>query len=311
MSGETNIIGFPGLGIDRLEMNPVAFNIFGRDIAWYGIIITLGIIAGFFYVLYRSKFEGLTTDDVLDYAIFGIIPSIICARLYYVLFNLSHYKSFMDVIAIWNGGIAIYGGIIGAVGAVLIISAVKKLKPTKVFDMVMPAIMLGQIIGRWGNFVNVEAFGGETSALWRMAIYQRNGFVYPNAVFVHPTFLYEALWNLAGFVIINIFYKKKKFDGQISLVYAVWYGIGRAVIEGMRTDSLMLGDFRVSQLLAVVSAIAALVALIVFTIVAGQRSVDDDLVDDALMIDSTNAGEELEESVRELPLGGDENKNKK
>jgi phosphatidylglycerol:prolipoprotein diacylglycerol transferase len=264
MSDTTNILSFPGLGIPKFTMNIVAFTILNRSIVWYGIIVTCGIIAGFLYVMYRSKFENIISDDVLDIAIFTIISAMIGARLYYVVMNLDNYKTFLDVIAIWNGGIAIYGGIIGGGIAAFIVAKVKKLKFTKLFDMIVPGVMLGQIIGRWGNFVNVEAFGTETSLPWRMGIYKIREFVYDTPVFVHPTFLYESLWNVIGFILINFFYKKKKYDGQIFLLYITWYGFGRMLIEGLRTDSLMIaGTIRASQLLAFLSVIFGLIMLVI------------------------------------------------
>ncbi len=265
MKDTINILSFPGFGIGEFSLNTVAFTVLGRSIVWYGIIVTSGIIAGFLYVLYRSKFEQIKSDDVLDIAIFTIISAMVGARLYYVVMNLSHYHTFLEVIAIWNGGIAIYGGIIGGALATLIVSKVKKLKSAKLYDMIVPGVMLGQMIGRWGNFVNTEAFGTETSLPWRMGIHKIGEFVYETPVYVHPTFLYESVWNAVGFVLINLFYKKKKYDGQIFLLYILWYGFGRMFIEGLRTDSLMIGDtIRASQLLAFVSVIISFILLILF-----------------------------------------------
>ncbi len=266
MNDTINILSFPGLGIGEFSLNTVAFQIpiFDRTIVWYGIIVTCGIIAGFLYVMYRSKYECIKGDDVLDVAILIIISAMIGARLYYVIMNLDHYNTFLDVIAIWNGGIAIYGGIIGGALAAFIVSKVKKLKSTKLYDMIVPGVMLGQVIGRWGNFVNAEAFGTETSLPWRMGIHKTGSFVYDFPVYVHPTFLYESVWNAIGFILINLFYKKKKYDGQIFLLYIVWYGFGRMFIEGLRTDSLMIGDtIRVSQLLAFLSVIIGLIVLVI------------------------------------------------
>ncbi|MHB1152270.1 MAG: prolipoprotein diacylglyceryl transferase [Eubacteriales bacterium] len=266
MSDTINILSFPGLGIGEFSLNTVAFQIpiFDRTIVWYGIIVTCGIIAGFLYVMYRSKYERIKGDDVLDIAILTIISAMIGARLYYVVMNLDHYNTFLDVIAIWNGGIAIYGGIIGGALAAFIVSKVKKLKSTKLYDMIVPGVMLGQVIGRWGNFINAEAFGTETSLPWRMGIHKIGSYVYDLPIYVHPTFLYESVWNAIGFILINLFYKKKKYDGQIFLLYIVWYGFGRMFIEGLRTDSLMIGDtIRVSQLLAFLSVLIGLIVLVI------------------------------------------------
>lgn len=258
-----NIISFPGLGIEGIKLNKVAFTIFGKDIAWYGVIITVGIILAFLYVMSRTKIEGVKADDIYDYAIWCVISGIIGARIYYVLFKLEDFHSFYDVIAIWNGGLAIYGAVIGGAAAALIVSAVKKIKPLKILDMLSPAVMIGQILGRWGNFFNAEAYGGETDLPWRMGI-QFGGV--GNTYYYHPTFLYESLWNILGFLLINAFYKKKKYNGQIFFMYIAWYGLGRAFIEGMRTDSLWIGPFRISQLVGIVCFLVGAVLLLVFAI---------------------------------------------
>ncbi len=248
-----NYISFPGLGIKEFPLNPVAFELFGRPVMWYGIIITFGMILAVLYVLYRAKHnEGIKQDDVFDYAIYAIFFGVLGARLYYVIMEFDSYKgdtlgeTLKNMIAIWEGGLAIYGGIIAGAAVLLIVSLIKKIKPGKAFDMVAPAVMLGQLIGRWGNFCNAEAHGGETSLPWRMGIREEGSSA---TIFVHPTFLYESLWNLLGFILINLFYKKKKYDGQIFVMYITWYGFGRMLIEGLRTDSLYVGDFRISQII--------------------------------------------------------------
>jgi phosphatidylglycerol:prolipoprotein diacylglycerol transferase len=227
----------------------------------YGIIITIGIIAGVLYAMYRAKHEGMKADDVLDYALWVIVSAVIGARVYYVVTDSgTTYHSFYDIIAIWEGGLAIYGAVIAGAAAILVVSLVKKYNKTKVFkmfDMVSPGVMLGQIIGRWGNFCNGEAFGIKTSAGYFLRMGLKGYYSYASYddwsltrfTYYHPTFLYESLWNLLGFVLINIFYKKKKFDGQIILMYLSWYGLGRMFIEGLRTDSLYVGVFRISQVL--------------------------------------------------------------
>ena len=260
--GTQFVVSFPGIGIESISINKIAFTlpIFGGvEVRWYGIILTLGIIAGLAYALFRCKDEGIATDDILDYAIWTVLLAIIGARLYYVLTTLKdangewNYDGFLDVIAIWNGGIAMYGSIIGGALALFLVSKVKKFNKTqvlKVFDMVSPGVMLGQIIGRWGNFCNGEAHGGETAKNFflRMGLkgYADTPYL-TKFTYYHPTFLYESLWNLVGFVLINIFYKKKKFDGQVTLMYLAWYGLGRMFIEGLRTGSLYIGVFRSSQ----------------------------------------------------------------
>lgn len=247
-------ISFPGIGIDNFQLNPVAFSIpifGGIEVRWYGLIITLGIILAFTYAAFRAKQEGISFDDVLDIAIFTVIFGIIGARLYYVLTSLDQYDSFYDAIAIWEGGIAIYGAIIAGGLTIFLVCRHKKIKFMKMFDAVAPAVMIGQILGRWGNFFNGEAYGEEVLE-GSLFYFIRMGLI-PNIEsatrmhYFHPTFLYESLWNLVGFLIINALYKKKKFDGQIFYMYIAWYGFGRMLIEGLRTDSLYVGVFRISQ----------------------------------------------------------------
>ena len=249
-----NYISFPGLGINEFPLKKIAFSLFGRDVAWYGIIITCGIILALLYVCYRAKKdEGIKIDDVFDYAIYLVFFGVLGARLYYVIMEFDSYKgetfgqTFMNVIAIWEGGLAIYGGIIAGAIALVCVSYYKRIKTAKAFDMVAPAVMIGQLIGRWGNFFNAEAHGGETALPWRMGIRSPEE---ATATFYHPTFLYESLWNLVGFILINLFYRKKRYDGQIFIMYITWYGFGRMLIEGLRTDSLYVGGFRISQVIA-------------------------------------------------------------
>jgi len=266
-NGTTNYISFPGLGIGEFAVDPVAFTLFGREVRWYGIIITLGIMAAFFYVWYRTAHQKkMITDDLIDCALVIVPTAILCARLYYVIFDRSgSYDSFIDVIAIWDGGLAIYGAIIGGAIASYTIFRIKKIRVLTLCDAVGPAVMLGQLIGRWGNFTNGEAFGAETSSLFRMGLSHISGHV---QTLVHPTFLYESLWNLLGFILINIFWKKKRFDGQIVLSYIAWYGLGRGFIETLRQDSLYIGntDIRVSSLLGFILFFAAAALIIFFSI---------------------------------------------
>mgnify|MGYP004643953489 FL=1 len=262
MINHETIISFPGLGIGEFSVNSVAFSVFGISIAWYGIIIVLGMIAAFAYASWRAKKnEGISFDDMLDYAIFLIISGVVGARLYYVAFH-GGVSSLYDLINLRSGGLAIYGGVIGGALAAFIVTKVKKLSFGRVTDAVLPGVMLAQAIGRWGNFMNGEAHGGVTDLPWRMGL--RNAYS-DSTVYVHPTFLYESLWNVIGFIILNILYKKKKFGGEIALMYIIWYGIGRTFIEGLRTDSLYIGNsgIRVSQVLAALSAVIALIFLLV------------------------------------------------
>ena len=274
-------VSFPGLGIGEFTMSKVAFSIGNLSVHWYGIIITLGIVLAVLYVIWRGKQEGISMDDVLDYTIWTVMSGIVGARLYYVLTTLRdpatgawNYKSFRDVIAVWEGGLAIYGGIIAGAAAVVVVSVVKKYNKNKIlkmFDSVAPAVMMAQAIGRWGNFVNGEAHGYKTAENFflRMGLMER-GRMY----FYHPTFLYESLWNVAGFVLINLLYKKKKFDGQILLMYLAWYGFGRMFIEGLRTDSLMVGPFRISQVIGFLCFAVCGTLLAVFLVRAHRRDLD-------------------------------------
>lgn len=257
---KTTTISFPGLGIGEFEVNSTAISsehlgflkgLYGESwdgIAWYGIIIVVGILLAAAYGLWRAKQEGITSDDMLDVILVAVIVSVIGARVYYVLFY-GGCTSLYDFIAVWNGGLAIYGAVIGGILSLAIMGKIKKISPLKLLDIGASSIILGQAIGRWGNFMNAEAYGYETDLPWRMGIGSGN-----HAIFVHPTFLYESLWNMIGFFLIWKLYKKKKYDGQILLVYLAWYGLGRMFIEGLRTDSLWLipDVIRVSQLLAAV-----------------------------------------------------------
>lgn len=272
-----NVISFPGLGIGEFTVNPVAFSIFGYDIMWYGIIITCAMIAGFFIAMRNAKIENIKTDDVLDLAIFLIIFAMVGARLYYVLMKLEDYTSFWDVINVRKGGLAIYGGVIAGAVTIFVVSKVKKIAPSKMYDMVAPGLILGQVIGRWGNFMNAEAHGVETKLPWRMGIMYAGSTV---TKYYHPTFLYESLWNLLGFALLMLFYKKKKYNGQITLMYLTWYGFGRFFIEGLRTDSLyfmksVFGEtIRVSQVVGALCFIGGIVMMIICSARARDRALD-------------------------------------
>ncbi len=282
-----NTISFPGIGIDSFDLSPVAFTLpffGGIEIRWYGIIITLGIILAFSYAAWRARQAGINFDNMLDIAIFTVISGIIGARLYYVLTSLDKYDSFYEMIAIWEGGIAIYGAIIGGGLAIFLVCKYKKIKFLKVFDAVAPGVMIGQILGRWGNFFNGEAYGAELtegSPLYfiRMGLCSTNtwfDFGTREMVYVHPTFLYESLWNLVGFIIINLLYKKKKFDGQVFLMYITWYGFGRMFIEGLRTDSLYIGGiFRISQIVGFLCFVVGTVLLVLGLLRARRKKITE------------------------------------
>ena len=272
-------ISFPGLGIEPFHIDEVAFTLFGRPVAWYGILITCGMILAVLYALHICKFEGISSDDIIDFAFVVIVCGVLGARLYYVIFKWDSYvvtdaqnflmniwETLKNVVAVWEGGLAIYGGIIAGILTALVYARKRKLKFIKLLDILAPCVWIGQVIGRWGNFINMEAYGGETSLPWRMGLlysYLDNG-VWDVEKYVHPTFLYESLWNLTALVLVLIFYKKKKFDGQICSIYFMWYGFGRMLIEGLRTDSLMLGNLRISQGVGFVSLILGIVLTIVF-----------------------------------------------
>lgn len=246
-------IGFPNLGLE-FTLSRVACTVLGKDIYWYGIIICAGFILAALYVNSRTKDFGITSDNLTDCLIICVPLGIICARIYYVVFEWGYYAQHPgEIIAIWKGGIAIYGGIIGTLIGLFVYSRVKKLSLASLCDLAAFGLLIGQCIGRWGNFVNGEAHGGPTTLPWGMTIDGQS--------MVHPTFLYESLWNLTGFVLLHFYSKKRRFKGEIALLYAAWYGAGRAWIEGLRTDSLYIGSVRVSQLLAVISCIAAVAVL--------------------------------------------------
>lgn len=280
-------LSFPALGIEEFTLNPVAFTIpifGGIEIRWYGLIITVGIILAFLYCSWRAKQSGISFDNLLDIAIFTIIFAVLGARIYYILFNLGKYDSFYDVIAIWNGGLAIYGAIIAGALTVLVVCKIKKIKTLKVMDAAAPAVMIGQILGRWGNFFNGEAYGTqipEDSFLYfiRMGITPHNIEGVRGMAYVHPTFLYESLWNLVGFTIIHFLFKKKKFDGQILLMYLGWYGFGRMLIEGLRTDSLYIGVFRISQVVGFLCFVICTILLVIGLVKARRKKITEGAYD--------------------------------
>ena len=251
-------ISFPTFGI---EVNPPRYLQLGPlTVYFYGIIIGLGLLLAVSYCCKRSKQFGLTEDNVLDGLILVLPIAIACARAYYCAFAWDEFKDNpISVLYIWNGGIAIYGGVLGAVFGMWIFSRWKKLKLAAVLDLILLGFLIGQSIGRWGNFMNREAFGAETDSFLRMGLYNA---ITGQTIYVHPTFLYESVWNAVGFVILHFASRKRRYDGQVALWYAAWYGMGRTLIEGLRVDSLYWGPFRVSQCLAAFSCAAAVAVLI-------------------------------------------------
>lgn len=259
-------ISFPGLG---LCVNPPrVWEVFGFTIHLYGLIIAVGLLLAVLYACRRSKHFGMEEDDIIDGVLWVTPFAILCARLYYCIFawNEGGYGANpISILYIWNGGLAIYGGVLGAILGVTVFCKFKKIKLSAVLDVVALGFLIGQCIGRWGNFVNREAFGGAVSKDFFLAMGLENtntGVI----EYYHPTFLYESLWNLAGFLLLHFLSKRRRYDGQIALGYAAWYGLGRAIIEGLRVDSLYWGSIRVSQALAALSCIAALSLLVFFWI---------------------------------------------
>jgi len=252
-------IAFPGLGF---EINPpTGFTVGNFEVMFYGLIIGLGLLLCCIYGLRRGKDFGLTQDDILDGALWIIPFAIVCARLYYCAFYWEkggYGANPISILYIWEGGLAIYGGVIGAAIGIVVYCLFKKIPITTCLDLTFVTFPIGQAIGRWGNFFNREAFGAQTESFLRMGLkLTEAGHPSSEMFYYHPTFLYESVWNALGFVLLHALSKKRKYDGQMTLCYVLWYGWGRTFIEGLRTDSLYWGPFRVSQLLAAVSCVVA------------------------------------------------------
>ena len=260
MNNSFTTISFPSLGIEwdpgrYLEIGPLTIH-------YYGILIACGLMLAVIYGWKRCRQFGIIQDDITD-GVLWIVPfAVLCARAYYCIFQWDEEfaRDPISVLYIWNGGLAIYGGVIGAVIGVTVYCIFKKIKLPALLDLVALGFLIGQSIGRWGNFFNREAFGATTESFLRMGLYNT---VTQTTTYHHPTFLYESLWNAIGFVGLHFLSKKRKYDGQIALGYCAWYGLGRALIEGLRTDSLYLGPFRVSQLLAAISCFAGVLLLLI------------------------------------------------
>lgn len=255
-------VSFPGLGLS-FELDRVAFSVFDKEIYWYALIIATGFLLAVYYGMRRSKHFGIKKDDLLDMLLFAVPVAIVCARAYFVIFNFDLYRNDpISMLYIWEGGIAIYGAILGSLLTVILFCKKRGLHVWDMLDIGSLGLLIGQMIGRWGNFVNAEAYGSVTDLPWRMQLYDPKLHA---VVCVHPTFLYESLWNLVGFIILHFYSKKRKFSGEIFLLYAAWYGLGRSIIEGLRTDSLYLfgSGIRVSQMLGIVSFVAATAVLVV------------------------------------------------
>ena len=257
-----SVISFPFLG---LELDPPSyFTLFGKNIYFYGVIIAVGFLLAILYCAKNSKHFGIEEDDVYDVIIWLIPLSIIGARAYFVLFRLDEYLAEpAKIFAIREGGLAIYGGVIVGVLTAILVCRHKKIPFAAMLDLLIYGLLIGQIIGRWGNFMNREAFGAQTEIFCRMGLTSPDG----ETIYVHPTFLYESLWNVMGFVILTVFRRKglRRYDGQCTLLYFFIYGLGRAWIEGLRTDSLYIGhsDIRVSQALSIVMVLVSGILLFV------------------------------------------------
>lgn len=278
-------IQFPNLGW-TFHIDPTAFTIGSVQIQWYGIIIAIGLALAAFYCLPRMKRFGIDSDRAIDPVLGGVIGGVIGARLYYVIMKWDEYKkdsfkeTFLAVINTRNGGLAIYGGIIGALAVGLMVCKIKKIKMLPMLDIASIGFLIGQGIGRWGNFVNQEAFGTNTDSLLGMtggriqhvisSGMQLGGDMYANGLdmmwekTVHPCFLYESLWCILGFLLLSFWSKFRKYDGQLLLMYMAWYGAERAVVEGLRTDSLMIGSIRISQAISIIILITSVILQVIF-----------------------------------------------
>ncbi len=270
-------IAFPNLGI-YLENVPKNFSLFGLDIAFYGLIIAIGVMAGILIAAREAKLTGQNPDNYWDLAIYAIVFSIVGARLYYVIFSWEYYKDdLMSIFRLREGGLAIYGAVIAAFLTVFIYTRIKKLRFLQMTDTAVLGLILGQIIGRWGNFMNREAFGDYSNGLFAMALpieavrrheITANHWAHVtdgmNYIMVHPTFLYESAWNLGLLIFLLLYRRHKKFEGEITLMYLAGYGIGRFFIEGLRTDQLLLPviGLPVSQILGLVLFIAGIITII-------------------------------------------------
>ncbi len=274
-------VTFPGLGLS-FKVDPIAFTIGSFSVYWYGIIIAVGFTLALSYCISRTKKHNIDTDKFTDCIIVGLITAIIGARAYYVAFSWDKYKdNLSEIFNVHGGGLAIYGGIIGAVIGGLIMAKIQKVKILPLLDVAAGGFLIGQGIGRWGNFMNQEAFGSETSLPWRMVSEGTGG------VAVHPCFLYESLWCLIGVLILHfVVSKRQRYNGQLMYFYLVWYGFERTIVEGLRADSLYLpfADIRVSQLISLVMVIVGVVMLIIH-----RKTADECFVEAADSADTEKA----------------------
>ena len=296
-------ISFPGLFGDwEFNPDPIAIHI-GHGVYWYGIILACAMLAGLFLCMKQAKRFGLTEDNVLDLVLWAVPCCILGSRIYYVIFYLDLYRNadggldWGRIIAIWDGGLAIYGTVIAGVIVVLIFTKVKKLRFAAMTDLAAMGLLLGQIIGRWANFINREAFGGLTELPWRMRLWVSAS----QYIEVHPTFLYESLWNLVGLLLmLFVVTKGRRFDGENTWFYFLWYGLGPPWVEGLRTDSLYLFDWtfmgqplRVSPALSMVMVVVAAVMLF-YNIKIKKRTADGLLVNQVSAAAAAETAETVE-----------------
>ena len=274
-----NLVQFPGLGLS-LHINRVAISLGGFNIYWYGILLATGLMGGLLFAFRYGPDFGIDTDRMVDVVVIGTVMAIVCARVYYVAMAPFQYQSLWEMIDLRNGGIAIYGALIGAFVFGGLACKWRKIPLLQMFDLVAMCFLIGQGVGRWGNFVNQEAFGCNTTLPWGMYSEATRAYLMSSTVTVpkgvvidpnlpvHPTFLYESIWCFVGFFLLFRYIKKRKFNGDITLRYLIWYGAGRFWIEGLRTDSLMLVPsigLRASQLVAGIAVVAGIAAEVYFT----------------------------------------------
>jgi phosphatidylglycerol---prolipoprotein diacylglyceryl transferase len=249
-------------------LNPIAIDLGPLQVHWYGIIIGVGILLGLLLAMRESERRGLAKETFLDLILYAVPIAILSARIYYVIFQWDYYSQYPgDIIKIWNGGIAIHGALIGSVITAVVFAKKRGISFWKLADIAAPSILLGQAIGRWGNFMNQEAHGGEVSRSFLEGLYLPDWVInqmYINGTYYHPTFLYESLWNFTGVMVLLFLRKVNLRRGELFLSYVIWYSIGRFFVEGLRTDSLMLTDtLRIAQVISIVLILLA-IGLIVF-----------------------------------------------
>ncbi len=275
-NAEWNTVSFPKLNIE-LPVYNTAFTIFGFEIKWYGIFIMLGLLFAVIYCFKRMRSFGIDDDRATNVVFAGFIGALVCARLYYVIMSWDDFKNdLVSIFMVREGGMAIYGGIIGAVAVGFVAGKICKVRFLPFMDLVGMGFLIGQAFGRWGNFFNHECYGSNTTLPWGMtspkiqaeiaaeaeSILSLTGVTVDPSLPVHPCFLYESLWCVIGFVFLHFYSKHRKFDGELFLIYIGWYGLGRVFIEGLRTDSLMLGHLRVSQLVAGICVVISIALMI-------------------------------------------------